>query len=85
MLPPLMPLPPAVLPLMAPPLVPVPLGVPLGCMAGEPEVVDPEPVAAGRSVGDVVAVCAKAGTATRAEAKRHAAIWVLSIEISCSS
>jgi hypothetical protein len=51
-------------------------------MAGEPEVVDPEPVAAGRSVGGVVAVCARAGAATRAEARKQAAICVLSIEIS---
>jgi hypothetical protein len=83
----LMPAPPEV-PLLVPALPAMPLlmpvlpAVPPGCMAGEPEVVDPEPVAAGRSVGGVVAVCARAGTATRAEAKRQAAIWVLSIEIS---
>src|SRR5688500_16547296 len=74
-------------PLLMPPppevplLMPVLPAVPPGCMAGEPEVVDPEPVAVGRSVGGV-AVCARAGAATRAEAKRQAAICVLSIEIS---
>jgi hypothetical protein len=60
----LMPAPPEV-----PLLMPVLPAVPPGCMAGEPEVVDPEPVAVGRSVGGVVAVCARAGIATRAEAK----------------
>jgi hypothetical protein len=69
---------------MAPPLVPVPLGVPLGCMAGEPDVAAPEPVAVGRS-DDGAVVCASAGTATRAEASRHAVICVLSIDISSSS
>ena len=82
-----MPAPPEV-PLLVPALPAVPLlmpvlpAVPPGCMAGEPEVVDPEPVAAGRSVGGVVAVCARAGAATRAEARKQAAICVLSIEIS---
>jgi len=60
------------------------MGEPLlpGCMAGEPDVVEPEPVAAGRSVapevGAVVEVWAKAGAA-KMVAKRQAAICFLSI------
>jgi hypothetical protein len=55
-----------------------------GCIADDPDVVDPEPDAAGRSVPPEGAVdCAKAGAATRAVATRHAAICVLSMSISC--
>jgi hypothetical protein len=53
----------------------------LGCMAGEPVVVEPEPAAAGRSVDPdgVVEVCAKAGAAAKAVATRQAAICFFSI------
>jgi hypothetical protein len=73
----LMPDPPAV-----PPVMPAPPAVPPGCMAGDPEVVDPEPVAVGRSADGSVVFCARAGAATRAEARRHAVICVLSIDLS---
>lgn len=52
----------------------------LGCIAEEPEVAEPEPVAAGRSVPPEGAVdCAKAGAVASAEAMRQAAICVFSI------
>jgi len=51
-----------------------------GFMAGEPEVVDPDPVASGRSVEpDDVEVWARAGVAASAVATRHAAICVFTI------
>ncbi|MBB4041485.1 hypothetical protein GGR34_003162 [Microvirga flocculans] len=51
-----------------------------GCMAGEPVAVEPEPVAAGRSVGAVEdEVCAKAGAAAKAVTTRQAAICFFSI------
>jgi len=51
-----------------------------GFMAGEPEVVDPDPVASGRSVEpDDVEVWARAGAAASAVATRHAAICVFTI------
>jgi len=83
----LIPAPPALPPVMLdppadPPVVPDPLPAPPGCMAGDPEVVDPEPVATGRSDEGAVVVCAKAGTATRAVANKQAVIWVLSISLS---
>lgn len=55
-----------------------------GCMAGDPDVVEPEPVAAGRSVlpEGCVVDCAKAGAVARAVATRQAAICVFSIWIS---
>jgi len=51
-----------------------------GLMAGEPEVVDPDPVAMGRSVEpDEVEVWARAGAAASAVAIRQAAMCVLII------
>jgi hypothetical protein len=51
-----------------------------GCMAGEPVVVEPEPEAAGRSVGaDGDEVCARAGAAAKAVTTRQAAICFFSI------
>jgi hypothetical protein len=60
------------------------LGLEPGCMAGEPEVADPEPDAVGRSVAPDGAVvdCANAGTAASAVATRQAAMWVFSMSIS---
>jgi hypothetical protein len=54
----------------------------LGCIAEEPEVADPEPVAAGRSVAPdgAVPVCAKAGAAANAVATRQAAICDFNID-----
>lgn len=68
-------------------LVPDPMVAPVlapGCIADEPEVADPEPVAAGRSVLPEGAGvdCAKAGAVARAVATRQAAICVFSIWIS---
>jgi hypothetical protein len=86
-----MPVPPDAAPVEpdAPPLMPdpaaVPPAVPPGCMAGEPDVADPEPVAVGRSEDGAVVVCARAGIVARAEATRHAAICVLSMEVSLTS
>jgi hypothetical protein len=59
----------------------------LGCIAEEPEVVEPAPVAAGRSVapdgpGGLVVDWAKAGAAASAVAKRQAAMWVFNIDVS---
>src|SRR5688572_19827216 len=76
-------------PVAEPPLMPDPLVVPLapdppaspGCMAGEPDVVEPEPVAVGRSAEGTVVFCASAGAAIRADASRHAVICVLSMKI----
>jgi hypothetical protein len=56
--------------------------VPPGCMAGDPEVVEPEPVAAGRSDEGAVVPCAKADAVTRAVAIRQAVMCVLSIDVS---
>jgi hypothetical protein len=56
-----------------------------GCIAGEPDEVVPEPVAAGRSVapeGAVPDVWARAGMAAKAVATRQAAICFFSIRIS---
>jgi len=55
----------------------------LGCMAGEPVLVVPEPEAAGRSVGadGDVEVCARAGAAAKAVATRQAAICFFSIAL----
>jgi hypothetical protein len=53
-----------------------------GCIAGEPEVVDPEPEAVGRSVPADGGAWAKAGAATKAVAMRQAAMCFLSIKIS---
>jgi len=52
-----------------------------GCMAGEPDVVDPEPVAVGRSVGAEGAgeFCAKAGAAAKTVTARQTAICFFSI------
>jgi hypothetical protein len=65
-----------------PPPIPDPPAVPPGCMAGDPEVVEPEPVAAGRSDEGAVVPCAKADAVTRAVAMRQAVICVLSIDVS---
>jgi len=57
----------------------------LGCMAEEPEVVDPDPAAAGRSVppeGGAVLVWANAGGAASAVATRQAAICDFNIDCS---
>jgi hypothetical protein len=55
-------------------VAPDPVPDPPGTMAGEPDVVDPEPVARGRSAdGAVVACCAQAGAAS-AVATRQAAM-----------
>jgi hypothetical protein len=51
---------------------------PPGTMAGEPESVDPEPVAVGRSDEGAVVDCAKAGAAS-AVAKRQATICFFSM------
>jgi hypothetical protein len=64
------------LPMLDPPAAPP------GCMAGDPDVVEPEPVAAGRSEEGAEVPCAKADAVTRAVAIRQAVIWVLSIYIS---
>jgi hypothetical protein len=55
-----------------------------GCMAEEPDVAEPDPVAAGRSVGadGVVDVCAIAGAAAKAVATRQAAMCFFSIVFS---
>jgi hypothetical protein len=55
-----------------------------GCMAGEPEVVEPVPEATGRSVPAEGGggFCAKAGAAAKAVATRQAAICFFSIEVS---
>jgi len=54
-----------------------------GCIADEPDVVEPEPLAVGRSVPPDGAVdCATAGAVARAVATRQAAICVFSIWIS---
>lgn len=59
------------------------VGLAFGCMAEEPDVVDPEPVAAGRSVPpDGPIDCAKAGAAPSAVATRQAAICVFNIAVS---
>jgi len=51
-----------------------------GFMAGEPEVVDPDPVASGRSVEpDDIEVWARAGAVASAVAIRHAAMCVFTI------
>jgi hypothetical protein len=55
--------------------------VPPGTIAGDPEVVEPEPEAAGRSDEGAVVDCAKTGAA-RAVAKRQTAICFFSMEIS---
>jgi hypothetical protein len=56
----------------------------LGCIAEEPEVVEPEPVAAGRSVDpDGAGACATAGAASAAAA-RQAAMQVLNIGLSAT-
>src|SRR5215212_6883501 len=47
-----------------------------------PEVVEPEPVAVGRSEEGAEVPCAKADAVTRAVAIRQTVIWVLSIYIS---
>src|SRR5919112_6378403 len=55
---------------------------PLGCMADEPVVDEPEPEAVGRSVppdGAAGEVCAKAGAAANAVTTRQAAICFFSI------
>jgi hypothetical protein len=55
----------------------------LGCMAGEPEVVEPEPMAAGRSVapeGGGGLDCANPGAAANAVATRQAAICDFNID-----
>jgi len=65
-----------------------PDAVPLvaGFMAGEPEVVDPDPVANGRSVEpDDVEVWARAGAATSVVINKQAAICVLIMELVSSS
>jgi hypothetical protein len=93
----LMPLgvPPAVLPLVVdPPAVPLipelpalPLpivelpAVPPGCMAGDPDVGEPAPVAVGRSDEGADVPCANAAVAS-AVAMRQAAICVFSIVVS---
>jgi hypothetical protein len=55
-----------------------------GCMAEDPEVVEPEPAAVGRSVPPDGAVVdwAKAGAVASAVATRQAAICVFSISFS---
>lgn len=53
-----------------------------GCMAGEPDVVAPVPVAVGRSVPDDGGAWAKAGAATKAVATRQAAMCFLSMKFS---
>jgi hypothetical protein len=63
--------------------VPEPAPAP-GCMADEPVVAEPEPVAVGRSVepDGVVEVWASAGAAAKAVATRQAAMCFFSIFIS---
>jgi hypothetical protein len=55
-----------------------------GCIADEPDVVEPEPVAIGRSVpaDGGGGFCAKAGAATKAVAKRQPAICFISMVFS---
>lgn len=55
-----------------------------GCMAEDPVVAEPDPVAAGRSVGadGVVEVWANAGAAAKAVATRQAAMCFFSIVFS---
>jgi hypothetical protein len=53
-----------------------------GCMAEEPVVAEPEPVAVGRSVEGVAEVWARAGAAAKAVATRHAAMCFFSMIVS---
>src|SRR5829696_3072003 len=75
---PLAPLPLMLDPALLPPMLDPP-AVPPGCIAGDPDVVEPEPVAVGRSEDGAEVPCAKADAVRRAVAIRHAVIWVLSI------